>query len=408
MKKHLNGYVVAGFERVAAAFQTNFEQRGEIGAACCAYYRGEKVVDLWGGLRDHKQKLPWEEDTLILVFSTTKGIASMSIALAHSRGLIDFDERVAHYWPEFAQNGKENISVRQLLSHQAGLPVIDQKLKYEDFVDPNRIANIIAAQTPLWEPGTKHGYHGISLGWYESELIRRVDPKQRRLGAFFAEEIAAKLDLEFYIGLPKEIPDSRIARLKPLAIWKMIFNMDKLPPEFAKQMMRPWSNTSKTFSNPAVFRNLNNLNKRQWQEIELPAANGVGQVRSIAKAYSEFATGGKVLGIRDETFAALFPPAQTPPAGAKDVILRFDTAFSLGYCKPAPGMQFGSSTHTFGTPGAGGSFAFADPDKELSFAYAMNRMGYYLIDDPREKALRDAVYESVAGLVESQESVTSS
>ncbi|MEM6348763.1 MAG: serine hydrolase domain-containing protein [Bacteroidota bacterium] len=397
--ENIKGTVAPGFERVAEAFQANFARRGEIGAACCAYYRGQKVVDLWGGLRDHKRKLPWEEDTLILVFSTTKGIASMSIALAHSMGLLDFDERVSHYWPEFAQNGKEKITVRQLISHQAGLPVIDQKLKYEDFQDPERLAGIIAAQKPLWEAGTRHGYHGISLGWYESELIRRVDPKQRRIGAFFADEIAAKLDLEFYIGLPAEIPDSRIAQLKPLKIWKMLFNMDKLPREFAMQMIRPWTQTAKTFSNPAVFRNLHNLNLRKWQNFELPAANGVGLVRSIAKAYSEFATGGKVLGLKDETLAALYPPAQIPPAGAKDEILRFDTAFSLGYCKPAPGMQFGSSTNAFGTPGAGGSFAFADPDKELSFAYAMNRMGYYLIDDPREKALRDAVYESVSQLV---------
>jgi CubicO group peptidase (beta-lactamase class C family) len=189
----LQGEVAPGFEEVASVFEKNFAQRGEIGAACAVYHEGRKVVDLWGGYRDREALAPWEEDTLVLVFSATKGISALTVALAHSRGLIDYEEKVATYWPEFAHNGKENITLRQLLSHQAGLCAIDKPLNARVLADLDAVASILAQQRPVWEPGTKHGYHYLSLGLYEGELIRRTDPKHRSLGRFFQEDIASPL-----------------------------------------------------------------------------------------------------------------------------------------------------------------------------------------------------------------------
>src|SRR5215217_4881514 len=194
----VEGHVAPGFERVREEFERNFRRRREVGAACAAYHRGEKVVDLWGGFRDRQRTRRWQEDTMVLVYSTSKGLAAMTMALAHSRGLIEYDERVATYWPEFAQNGKERITVRQLLSHQAGLCAIDERLSSRNLGNPDEVDRILAAQAPAWRPGTRHGYHALSIGWYEAALIRRVDPQRRSLGRFFAEEIAEPLGLEFY------------------------------------------------------------------------------------------------------------------------------------------------------------------------------------------------------------------
>lgn len=391
----IHGFVDQGFEEVEEEFIRNFKERGELGAACAVYHKGKKVVDLWGGIRDHTTNDPWEENTMVGVFSTTKGIASMAIAHAHSHGLLDFDALVAHYWPAFAQNGKDQITVRQLLNHQAGLCAIDEPLDLEKLADPDIVGAAIAKQKPAWEPGTKHGYHGITLGWYESELLRQVDPKNRTIGQYFRDEIAAPLGLEFYIGLPPEIPRSRVARIKGYQPWQMLFHLKKLPGAFVKGMLNPRSLTARSFSNPKVLGIINKYNEPVMQALELPASNGIGEVRSIAKAYSEFAMGGKTIGLTPETLEALHQPAVSPRDGLFDQVLRIDTSFSLGYLKRFPAFQFGSSDKVFGTPGAGGSFGFADPDAELSFAYAMNKSGFYMWNDPREEALRAAVYRSL-------------
>ncbi len=205
----IDGWVAPGFEPVGDEFARNLSERGELGAACAAYHRGRPVVDLWGGVRDPRTGARWQEDTVVLVYSTSKGLAAMTLALAHSRGWLDYDERMAAYWPQFGANGKERVTVRQLLAHQAGLPVIDEPLDARRLADFDGLAELAARQRPAWEPGTRHGYHGVSLGWYEGELIRRVDPQHRTLGRFFAEEIARPLGLEFYFGLPSEVPPER-------------------------------------------------------------------------------------------------------------------------------------------------------------------------------------------------------
>jgi CubicO group peptidase (beta-lactamase class C family) len=395
----IHGTVAPGFESVRDVFEENFAARDEVGAACAVYHRGEKVVDLWGGLRDPKANAPWEEDTLVLVFSTTKGMSSLAMAVAHSRGLFDYDATVATYWPEFAAGGKQDVTVRQLLAHQAGVCAIDEKMDLDLLGDPDRVAAAIAKQDPLWEPGTSHGYHTISLGWYESELLRRVDPQHRTIGQYFADEIAAPLGLEFYIGLPDDVPADRVAEIQ--AEWfraKMLLNLKKLPSKFVRDFLNPRTITARTFANPKVLGKPIRYNDRAMQRIELPASNGIGQVRSIAKAYSVFATGGRELGITPQTLAELTAPAVAPPTGSMDLVLHMDTGYALGFKKPSESHRFGSSDAAFGTPGAGGSFGFADPGLELGFAYGMNRLDYYLPDDPRERGLSEAAIASARAL----------
>lgn len=389
----MKGDVEEGYGPVADAFRRNFAERGEIGAACAVYRDGRKVVDLWGGYRDGESRAPWEADTLVPMFSTTKGVASMAVAVAHSRGLIDYDAAVAKYWPEFAAAGKERVTVRQLLSHQAGLCAIDERLELPDLVDLDRIAAVVARQKPAWEPGTRHGYHGITLGWYEGELIRRVDPQRRTLGRFFAEEVARPLGVEFYIGLPDSVPGERVATIHGYRPAEMLLHLHEFPPRFVLGFLNPRSITYRTFGNPRITGLVNEYNRRELLRAEIPAANGVGQPRAVAAAYGEFATGGRRLGLTAETLDALSSPAVAPRDGRIDVVLHIESVFSLGYVKPFPRFVFGSGAGlAFGTPGAGGSFGFADPDVGVGFAYAMNRTGFRLYDDPRELALRDALY----------------
>lgn len=392
MNDTICGWVAPGFEEVEVEFRRNFAERGEVGAACAAYHRGEKVVDLWGGYRDARRRAPWQEDTLVLVFSATKGLAAMTLALAHSRGWLDYDERVATYWPEFAQQGKEQVTVRQLLSHQAGLCVVDEPLRLDTLADPEALATVLAKQKPAWEPGSRQGYHALSLGWYEGALLRRVDPQHRTLGQFFQDEIARPLGIEFYIGLPQEVPNSRLAALKLPSLSGLFRAKDGTRP-FFKAMCSPRSLTFQAFANPRpTLENLKALKDRRFLALENPAFTGVGQVRAMARAYGAFASGGSELGLRPETLDALTAPPVPPSAGLHDQVLHIDVSFSLGFLRPFEGYRFGSSPRAFGAPGAGGSFAFADPDAQVGFAYAPNKMGLTLLGDPREKPLREALY----------------
>jgi CubicO group peptidase (beta-lactamase class C family) len=336
------------------------------------------------------------------MFSTTKGMSALAIAHAHSRRLFDYDTPVAAYWPEFAANGKAEMTVRTLLSHQGGLCAIDEPMDIGTLEDPDAVAAAIGRQAPAWEPGTRHGYHGVTLGWYESELIRRVDPEHRTVGRYFADEIARPLGLDFHIGLPDDVPENRLARI--MGDWyrvKMVANIRTLPTNFVKKFLNPKSITARSFANPKVVGMPVRYNDRDVRRIELPAANGTGTARSVAIAYGEFATGGRRLGIDEATLASLTVPATTPTQGAYDEVLHMDTAFSLGMCKPWPGFDFGSPA-AFGTPGAGGSMGFADPDLRMGFCYAMNRMGFYLVDDPREVRIRSAARESARNALRSR------
>lgn len=396
-KPEIGGWVAPGFEEVEAEFRRNFAERGEIGAACAAYHQRQKVVDLWGGYRDAQSRAPWEEDTLVVVFSATKGLAAMTLALAHSRGWLDYDERVATYWPEFGQQGKDRVTVRQLLSHQAGLCGLDKPLSWETLADPDALAAALARQRPAWEPGTRQGYHALSMGWYEGALLRCVDPQHRTLGQFFQEEIAQPLDLEFYIGLPREIPDGRLAALKFLHP-SSLFRAGDAARLMLRAMGTPRSLTFRSFMTLELTReNLRAVTNRRFLALENPAVTGTGQVRAMARAYGAFASDGGDLGLRPETLEALTAPPVRPCDGIRDLVLHVDLCFSLGFLRPFEGYRFGRGLGSFGAPGAGGSFAFADPEAQVGFAYAPNRMGMSLLDDPREKALRDAVYGCLEG-----------
>jgi CubicO group peptidase (beta-lactamase class C family) len=315
----------------------------------------------------------------------------MTLAIANSRDWLDYDAPVAQYWPEFAQNGKERVTVRQLLNHEAGLVLLDEKLSLEKLFDLDYLATVLARQKPAWPPGTRHGYHTMTLGLYMQELIRRVDPLHRSLGHFFHEEIADRLGLEFYIGLPGDIPSERLAVLQQLSRSRGLLALRYTPVRITMKMIAPGSLLRRSF----LGINLD-WNDRRSYEVEVPAGNGVGTARGIARAYSAFAENGSELGINRRTFEDLTaPPLVVDPT---DYVLGVPSYFRLGFLRPGPTQWFGSSPRAFGAPGAGGSFAFADPDARLGYAYVMNRLDFYLQDDPREKALRDAVYRAITRL----------
>jgi CubicO group peptidase (beta-lactamase class C family) len=391
----VHGDVDEGYGRVADAFRRNFAERGEIGAACAFYRDGRKVVDLWGGYRDGVARLPWEHDTLVMVFSSTKGMSSTAIPIAHSRGWIDVDEPVATYWPEFAQHGKAAITVRQLMSHQAGLAVLDRKLSLEDVGDPDRLGDILAAQRPAWEPGTRHGYHAVTLGFYESELLRRVDPQGRTLGRLFADEVADRLDAEFYIGVPDEVPDDRIATIHAFRPPEMLLHLNEMPFRLLLSMLNPRGNMSRAMRTMAFLLEPGAFDRREVRAAELPSVNGIGQVRAMARVYGALATGGSELGLTPATMRLLEEPGTDPSGSLHDLVVQMDTRFSLGYLKPFPGFRFGSSDRAYGTPGGGGSLGFVDPDVGVGYAYAMNRLGFHNPIDPRELAVRAAFYETI-------------
>jgi CubicO group peptidase (beta-lactamase class C family) len=384
----ISGNIRPGFEPVLEAFKQNFRAHHEIGAACAIYVEGECVVDLWGGFRTLKRDSAWQADTMVLLMSTTKGLAALAIAKAHSMGLLDFTKPVGHYWPEFGENGKSGITVRELLAHQAGLCALDFPITTDLLADHDRLAGLLARQIPAWPPGTRHGYHAMTLGLYLGELIRRVDPKRRTFGTFFQEEIAAPLGGGMYIGLPDNVKDECIAEIKATPDFKAWF---KMPLATTIAMFNPGSLVSRTTRNPKLKRP-EDLASRAYLRIELPSANGIATPRAIARAYGDFAAGGKQLNIRKDTLSLLENPDIPPVGGRGDAVFGIDFSYSLGFCKPFPRFSFSTSSRAYGTAGIGGSQGFADPAKSLGFAYAPNRLLIGDIDDVRARALRDAVY----------------
>ena len=387
----IDGSTAPEFAEVRQEFERNFAERGELGAACAVYHRGHPVVDLWGGQRCSSSGLPWTRHTLSLVFSVTKGMAAAAMAVAHSRGLFELDQPVASYWPEFHQQGKSHLSIRQLLAHQGGLIGLDQPLRVQELADPQALASILARQRPAWSPGQRHGYHVLTLGWYQSELIRRVDPQRRSLGEFFRDEVAAPLQADFYIGLPGDFDEQRLARTIGFHRFELLRHLGELPIAMILSGIWPGSLVARSTS-PLQLQNPAHIGNRPFREYEIPAANGFGNARSIARIYSSLATGGHELGITSRTWQELIAPVVAPQWGCRDAIMKIETRYNFGFSRPSIGMQFGSGPTAFGCPGAGGSFGMADPAEHLGFAYVTNKMGFRLFDDVREKAVRDACY----------------
>ena len=387
----IEGHVSPGFESVRDVFTDNFLRRRELGGACAVYHRGQRVIDIWGGVRDKQTGKPWEQNTMVVVHSATTGLAAMTMALLHSRGRLDYDERVSTYWPEFAQNGKETITVRQLLAHQAGLFAFDEPVDRYTIADLDRLAIIMARQTPAWRPGTRQAYHALTLGFYEGELMRRLDPARRTIGRFFHDEIATPLGIDVYLRLPYTVANERLATLAPPGFIQMLRGF---PPRLALDTLNHRSNIYRALVvNPGAGVYIDPLHVYA-RELEVPSGNAVGTARGIAHAYGVFATNGHELGLRQETLNLLAAPAIPPANGFHDQCLHADAQFSLGFMKPSAAVPFGGP-RSFGAPGAGGAMGFADPDAGIGYAYVTSRMGTHIAGDPRDIALRDALYAAL-------------
>ena len=371
----VHGFVARGFEPVREAFARNFAQHGEIGAACCAYLRGEPVVDIHGGLADAATGRPWQADTLQLVFSATKGVTAACVLMLVERGAIDLDAPVARYWPEFAAGGKESIPVRWLLSHRAGLAAIEGDFTLEQALSWDPVVTALAAQAPLWEPGTKHGYHLRSYGWLLGELVRRVDG--RTIGRFLADEIAGPLGLDLWIGLPAE-QEQRVSRIVPPA-----------PPapdvqEMMARLFAPDTVAGRAFSGPSNLFHYDDMwNRRELHAAELPSSNGIATARALARLYAALV--GEVDGIRLLRPGTVAAACATQSEGG-DAVLYLPTRFGLGFMLP-PALCPSAGGSAFGHPGAGGSLALGDPERGVGFAYVMNRMSLATAGDPRADGL---------------------
>jgi CubicO group peptidase (beta-lactamase class C family) len=304
-----------------------------------------------------------------------------------SGGGVGTARALARAYGVFATGGKERITVQQLLSHQAGLFALDERPTRSLVADPDRLAIVLARQKPAWPAGTRQAYHAITLGFYESELLRRVDPGHRTLGRFFQDEIATPLGLEFYIRLPEEIPDSRLAPLHRFGMAAAIVHM---PLRLTLAVMNPRSRFRRALQGSELPEQSERVYARNQ---EVPAGGGVGTARALARGFGVFATGAKELGLREETLRQLMAPAVPPARGFRDACVKVEIRLSLGFEKPGPKHPF---THpsAFGHPGTGGSLGFADPHAQIGFGYIPNRMGTYL-DDPRAGALRKATYRSI-------------
>jgi CubicO group peptidase (beta-lactamase class C family) len=381
----IEGICEARFARVRAAFAANFVNFRETGAAVALALDGRIVVDLWGGWADKARTRPWRRDTIVNVYSTTKGLTAICAHRLAGEGRLDLDAPVAEYWPEFAANGKGRITVRQLMNHRAGLPAVRRPLGLEDLYDWPTMTGALAAEEPWWEPGTRHGYHALTFGYLVGEAIRRV--AGRSVGNYFRDEIAAPLGLDAHIGLDAR-EDGRVA--------DMIGAPPPAPGEFnlfAEMAKNPDSVTARTFANPPVL-SIATVNSRGWRGAEIPAANGHTNARALARLYGALARGGEVDGVRVMA-AREIPALSVEESYGADAVLLISTRFSPGFMLSQPGEEMGPNARAFGHPGAGGSLGFADPEAKIGFGYAMNRMGASILLDPRAKALIAAAYASL-------------
>lgn len=384
--RSIEGTCDAAFEPLKAAFVENFHSRGDIGAAVSAVVDGRTVVDLWGG--DAAPGQPWQRDTIVNVWSSTKGAVALAAHMLVDRGLLDLDEPVATYWPEFAAAGKATMPVRYLLSHRSGLSGARDPITIDDLPDWGKVTGILAATEPWWEPGTKSGYHALTFGYLVGEVIRRVSG--RSVGRFVAEEIAGPLGADIRIGLD----DAAIARCAQLS-------MDVPPPDSANAAMFAQLD-------PAVLAALMNPSMAapfaadigctdQWRRAEIPAANGHATARGLATMYSALANGGGHAGVRLLSAEAV-ERARVGQGATVDIVLGagnggLATEWALGFILSGEHGLLGPNPRTFGHGGYGGSFGMADPDAGASLGYVMNHMGNNLVGDPRQVALFTALYE---------------
>lgn len=382
----ISGTVAAGYELVQEAFLANFDTRDEVGAAISVYQHGQEVVRLWGGVADPDTGRPWREDTLQVVYSATKSAPAACAHLLAQRGQLDLAAPVAEYWPEFAAAGKRDIQVRWLLSHQAGLPVLDHPVPLADALAWEPIVAALAAQAPAWEPGTAHGYHALTYGWLVGEVVRRVSG--RSLGTYFAEEIGKPLGLDFWIGLPAA-ETHRVSRLvqQPVA-----------PPTTAEAVPEAMRKALAAYADPTSLAvrsamvtdpGLDLADPRTWA-AEIPSVNGICTASSLARFYAALI--GEVDGVRILDATTLTVATHEQASGV-DRVLMVPTRPALGFGLPLPEQPWWSPT-AFGFPGYGGSLGYADPATGTAFGYVTNGLRVTMTPDPRVTALIEALREA--------------
>ncbi|AGC48056.1 D-aminopeptidase [Myxococcus stipitatus DSM 14675] len=400
----VQGHVEDGWGKVADVFRANLTGvPGEVGAACCVYKDGRPVVDLWGGLANREANRPWSKDTIALVASTTKGATAICAHLLAQRGELDLDAPVARYWPEFGAAGKEDIPVRWLLSHQAGLPVVDGPLSFDDACAWHPVIRALEAQKPEWQPGTEHVYHSMTYGFLVGELVRRITGKS--LGTFFAEEVVAPLGLSAWIGLPEK-HEERVARIEyaaPFTLEEMTAGMIETT-GLDRDTVIAWMNAvwgpssvqaRASLLGGAFDHTSGYMNTRAFRAAEFPFGNMFSDAHSLARMYA--ATVSEVDGVRllnqatvekmtrvqtDKTRMHGLPPGLDVPANRSFYM-------SLGFWRACPPMPF-VGPGSFGHPGSGGSVAFADPDEGVGFGYVTN-LWSFRIGEPRASNLAAAV-----------------
>lgn len=391
------GLCKPGFERVAEAFQQNFDTNGEVGASVCLSVNGETVVDLWGGTADRKTGAPWTRDTVSIVFSCTKGATALCAHILASQGKLDLDAPVTERWPEFGRHGKERVTTRMMLDHSAGVPVLRAKVKDQGPYEWDYMTAQLAEEEPFWPPGTRNGYHGFTFGWTVGEMVRRASG--RSLGTFFQEEVAQPLGLDFWIGLPEAI-EPRVAPVMPFPLKAE----DAKTPFLRDLATDKQSIPALFFLNVGAWRT-GGANTRAGHAAEIGAANGITNARGLAGMYAPLANGGGKL-VDAKTLSRM---AEVSMATHDDATLRIPTRFALGFMKSMDNRQrslgaklFGEDVDSvilgsaaFGHVGAGGSLGFADPAAGLAFGYSMNQMGPGLLMNARGQALVDAAYLSL-------------
>ena len=374
----IHGFCDARFAPVQAAFEENFASKGDVGASVAVSVEGEMVVDLWGGHRDAAGTLPWEEDTIVNVYSTTKTMAALCLLVLADRGDVDLHAPVASYWPEFAQNGKDSVEVRHFLSHSAGLSGMDEVMSTTDVCDWDRMIRALERQAPWWEPGTQSGYHALTQGHLIGEVVRRVTGQT--IGNFFREQIAEPLAADFHIGTPAEL-NPRIGELIP-------------PEDGPAGNADPESIASRTFASPGV--NARDSATDLWRQAEIPAANGHGNARSVVRVQSVVANLGEAFGQRlmSEAGARRVFEEQT---NGDDLVLGVPIIFGMGYGLTSEIMPMGPNEHIAYWGGWGGSTAIVDQDARMCISYVMNRMEGSLLGDTRGFGITQAAYASLAG-----------
>lgn len=391
------GQCDARFEAVRAEFERNFAERGEVGASVCVTIDGRTVVDLWGGIADPATGRAWERDTIGVIWSCTKGAVALCAHMLVARGKLDLDAPVASYWAEFGAGGKRAITVRMLLAHQAGLAAFSEPIPENGYCDWELIVARLAAQAPLWEPGTRHGYHALTYGHLVGELVRRVSG--RTPGTFFRDEVAQPLGLDLWIGLPAQ-HEPRVAPTIPAPFPGP---GEVVPTFYRAAMTDPTSVGARVLMNSGLVFAPGWIDSREAHAAELPAFGGIGNARALAGMYRALAVGGTIDGVQLVDAAAVAAMAAVASASSVDATMLVPTRWSLGFVKSIdnsarePGDQDGVvlAEEAFGHVGMGGSIGFADPRARMSFGYTMNRQGMAVGLDPRAQSLIDATYRAL-------------